>query len=78
MLKTAVTGEFSEVKLVLLGPTAAAVPKVNSNYRYKVIIKYKNSKKFKEMMNTVTAEYNKSVYAKKITATVNVNPDSII
>lgn len=78
MLKTAVTGEFSDVKLVLLGPTAAAVPKVNSNYRYKVIIKYKNSKKFKEMMNTVTAEYNKSVYAKKITATVNVNPDSII
>ncbi len=78
MLKSAVSGNFSDVKLVILGPTAAAVPKVNNNYRYKLIIKYKNSKRFKEMMNTVIAQYNKSAYSKKISATVNVNPDSII
>ncbi len=78
ILKSAVKTEFQDVKLITLGPTPAAVPKVNNSYRYKLIIKYKNTKRFKEMMSTVIAEYGKSAYAKKVTASVNVNPDSII
>ncbi len=78
LLKSAVSGEFKDVKLITLGPTAAAVPKVNNSYRYKLIIKYKNTKRFKEMMSTVIAEYGKSAFSKKVTASVNVNPDSII
>lgn len=78
LLKSAVSGEFSDVKLITLGPTAAAVPKVNNSYRYKLIIKYKNTKRFKEMMSTVIAEYGKTAFSKKVTASVNVNPDSII
>lgn len=77
-LKSEVSGEYKDVKLITLGPTAAAVPKVNNSYRYKLIIKYKNTKRFKEMMSTVIAEYGKSAYSKKVTASVNVNPDSII
>ncbi len=78
LLKSAVSGEFKDVKLITLGPTTAAVPKVNNSYRYKLIIKYKNTKRFKEMMSTVIAEYGKSAFSKKVTASVNVNPDSII
>lgn len=77
-LKAAASGEYKDVKLITLGPTAAAVPKVNNSYRYKLIIKYKNTKRFKEMMSTVIAEYGKSAYSKKVTVSVNVNPDSII
>ena len=77
-LKSEVSGEYKDVKLITLGPTAAAVPKVNNSYRYKLIIKYKNTKRFKEMMSTVIAEYGKSAYSKKVTASVNINPDSII
>ena len=78
LLKSAASGEFKDVKLITLGPTAAAVPKVNNSYRYKLIIKYKNTKRFKEMMSTVIADYGKSAFSKKVTASVNVNPDSII
>lgn len=77
-LKSEVSGEYKDVKLITLGPTAAAVPKVNNSYRYKLIIKYKNTKRFKEMMSTVIAEYGKSAYFKKVTVSVNINPDSII
>ena len=79
MLKNAVSSsEFSSVKLVLLGPTAAAVPKVNNHYRYKLIIKYKNSSLFRNMMNSVLSEYSKSAYSRKVSVFVDVNPDSII
>lgn len=77
-IKKHASAEFSDVKLVLLGPTAAAVPKVNNNYRYKIIIKYKNSKRFREMMNGIIAEYNDGPYSKTVSAFLNVNPDSII
>ncbi len=78
LLKTKVSGDYSDVKLIILGPTAAAVPKINNNYRYKLIIKYKNSKNFRELMSQVTADYNSTAYSKKVTASLNVNPDSII
>ncbi len=78
LIKNYVSSEFSDVKLIVLGPTAAAVPKINNNYRYKLIIKYKNSQHFRELMNKVTADYYSTAYSKKVTASLNVNPDSII
>lgn len=78
ILKNIALDEYSDVKLVILGPTAAAVPKINNNYRYKLIIKYKNSQRFREMINKVLAKYSESAYSKKVTAFINVNPDSII
>ncbi len=78
LVKTYVSKDYTDVKLIILGPTAAAVPKVNNNYRYKLIIKYKNSQHFRELMNKVTADYNSTAFSKKVTASLNVNPDSII
>lgn len=77
-LKREVGENYSAVKLRVLGPTAATVMKVNNCYRYKLIIKYKNSKDFRSMMKTVLADFNKSQYAKHISAFIDVNPDSII
>ncbi len=78
ILKNYASGEFSDVKLITLGPTPAVVVKVNNNYRYKLIIKYKNSKAFREMMNRVISDYGATGYAKKASALLNINPDSII
>jgi primosomal protein N' (replication factor Y) len=78
LLKSTVSNGYTDVKLIILGPTAAAVPKINNNYRYKLIIKYKNSQRFRELMNKVTVDYNSTAYSKKVTASLNVNPDSII
>lgn len=78
LIKNLVSSDYSDVKIVILGPTAAAVPKINNNYRYKLIIKYKNSQHFRDLMNKVIADYNSTAYSKKVTASLNVNPDSII
>lgn len=78
LLKTAVTGDFNDVKIITLGPTASAVPKVNNQYRYKLIIKYKNSKNFKKMLSWVYDLYMHSAFSKKCSAFIDVNPHSII
>lgn len=78
LLRQHVSSEYTDVKLIILGPTAAAVPKINNNYRYKLIIKYKNSKSFRELMNKVTADFSATAYSRKVSAILNVNPDSII
>lgn len=77
-VKNAVSLGYSSVKLRLLGPTPAAVPKVNNSYRYKIIVKYKNSKDFRDMMNEVLGDFYKSPFSKKVSAFIDVNPDSII
>ena len=78
LLKFAVTDEYKDIKIITLGPTAAAVPKVNSQYRYKLIIKYKNSVLSRKMLADVYSKFLASGFSKRISAYINVNPDSII
>ncbi|MEE0897730.1 MAG: primosomal protein N', partial [Acutalibacteraceae bacterium] len=42
--------EFSGVKIIILGPSPASVPRVNNKYRYRMIIKCKNNKDFRTML----------------------------
>ncbi len=49
-IKELLSDEFSNVKLTILGPAPAAVPKVNNKYRYRMIIKCKNTKEFRDML----------------------------
>ncbi|MBR6743359.1 MAG: primosomal protein N' [Clostridia bacterium] len=66
--------EFSDIKLIILGPAVAAVPKVSNNYRFRLIIKTKNSKRLRELLR-------KSVDIKlrrDISLFIDINPERII
>ncbi len=78
IIKQALMGEFCGVKTIVLGPTTASVVKVNNKYRYKLIIKYRNSKEFRCMINDIFEKYMNSQYSKRISAYIDVNPESII
>lgn len=79
IIKNKASGQYKDsVKIIVLGPTVAAVPKVNNKYRYKLIIKYKNSEHFRKMINEVFDAYSLTEYFKKVSAFIDVNPDSII
>lgn len=67
-----------EIKLIALGPTAAAIPRVNNSYRYKIIIKYKNTSVFRSIMADMLRSFAKEKLAKHVTAYIDVNPDSIM
>lgn len=73
-IKKCVDGDYSDIKLIILGPSPASVPKVNNKYRYRMIIKVKNSTRFREMINTaVNIKLKKDTYVG-----VDINPETII
>ena len=73
-IKALVNSEFSDVKLIILGPAPAGMPKVNNRYRYRMIIKAKNSKKFRDLLKKaiqIKMDKDTSVY-------IDINPETII
>lgn len=54
-IKELLNGEYGDMKVIILGPAPASVPRVNHKYRYRMIIKCKNSRRFREMLRTALA-----------------------
>lgn len=69
-----VKNEYSSVKLIILGPSPASIPKINNFYRYRLIIKVRNSSEFRAMLR-------KAVDIKKPKNTsviVDINPETTV
>ncbi len=73
-IKSNIGGEYKALKLIILGPIPANVVKVNGRYRYRMIIKCKNSKAFREMLKKSIAVKPK----KGLSVLVDINPETII
>lgn len=73
-LTEAVKGEYSDVKIKILGPSEALCPKVNNKYRYRLLIKAKNSKRFRELLRSAATLKT----AKETTVSVDINPDNVV
>ena len=72
-IKTKTEREFTEVKLIVLGPTAAAIPKVNDRYRYRMLIKCRANKAFRQMLREALAVK----LPKGVTVSVDMAPETI-
>ena len=73
-IKRATTEDYNDIKVIVLGPAPATVPKVNNKYRYRIIIKTKNSSRFREMIKKATdIKLKKDTYIG-----VDINPENII
>ncbi len=77
-IKSKVSTDNSNLKIIALGPTASAVPKVNNKYRYKIILKYINCKEFREMIDSVLIDFYNSPKSKQVSVFIDPNPDTII
>ncbi len=73
-LKEKIKDEYKSVKLIILGPSASSVSKVNNRYRFKIIIKCKNNFTFRELLRNAT-----DIKLKGDTAVfVDINPETLI
>lgn len=73
-IREMINGEYSGVKVIILGPAPAAVVKVYNKYRYRMIIKCRNTKKFREMLR-------KALDIKltgDTSVSVDMNPETVI
>ena len=44
--------ENGNIKVIILGPSPASIPKVNNRYRYRLIIKCRNNNEFRSMLRS--------------------------
>ncbi len=73
-IKNLIKTKYKDVKLIILGPSAATVMKVNNRYRFRMIIKCKNNSSFREMLKS-------ALDIKQISDTsvsVDINPETVI
>ncbi len=70
--------EYEDLPLRVLQPSAANIVKISDKYRYKIIIKHKNSKKFREMIDNLILEYYKQKEFKNVSVFADPNPYMII
>ena len=77
IIKNLVCGEFSDVKVKILGPSPAKIIKVGGKFRYRIIIKCKNSKRFREMLKTALCETGKLNF-RSVSVYADMNPEGIL
>lgn len=74
-VKNEILSRYSDVKLIILKPMPTAVPRVNNKYRFRIIIKCKNGKRLRELINKSVDEFFVSKYAKNTSISLDVNPE---
>ncbi len=77
-LAAAMKGTFSDQPLRVLQPTQASVFKVNQKYRYKLIIKCRNSVRFRSMVDQLLKNFLADRRNTGVSIFIDMNPDMIM
>lgn len=70
--------QYSGEKLIVLGPSPAKISRMNGKYRYRLIIKCKNSVRFRSMITELLRETGNDKMFSKVTTVADINPESIL
>lgn len=76
LIKNKVMADYSGLKIIILGPVAPKVMKINNKFRERIIIKCKNSIQFRKMITECLREFSKFSEYSRITVGADINPDS--
>lgn len=77
LFKEKISDRYSGEKVVVLGPVPPKISKINNNYRERLIIKCKNSSRFRALIAECLKEFSAEKKYHKITAFADMNPESI-
>ena len=69
--------EYSDQKVIVLGPMAPKVSKVNDLFRQRILIKFKNNADFRELISKLLREINNDKTYKNIAVFADINPESL-
>lgn len=70
--------EYSDQPMRVLNPSPALIGRVSNKYRYKLLIKCRSSKKFREMISRLLIWFPSKKEHTGVTAFSDMNPDSIL
>jgi len=78
LIKTKLNENYKNQKLIILGPMAARVSKISNKFRYRIILKCKNSKEFRQMIGECLTEFSSFKYLGDTSVYVDINPENIL
>ena len=64
--------------LRVLRPSPAALAKISGKFRYKIIIKHKNTAEFREIISDLLIEFAKDSEFASVTVYADANPYSVM
>lgn len=77
-LKKHIEADYKDLKVIVLGPSPCNIPKISNKYRFRLIIKCKNSKRFRELVLKTLKETGKNIKYKNVSVFADINPENII
>lgn len=69
--------EFSDQKIIVLGPMVPRVSKVNEYYRQRILVKCKNSARFREMTDILLKRIMNDRAFKDVSVYADINPENL-
>ena len=77
-VKEKIREKYTQEKVIVLGPVAPKLSKINNSHRERLIIKCRNSSNFRNLISESLKEFlQNKYYSGKVTAYVDMNPDSL-
>lgn len=77
-LRAAATGEYADLPMIALDPTPAAVLRVAGKFRYKLIVKARNTAAMRRMVREVMRSFLADPVNRRISLYVDINPASML
>lgn len=77
-LKAKLDGEYNDLKIIALGPMTARVSKISNKFRYRLILKCKNSKHFRALMTEMLKYTGSDKAYSDVSVYIDINPENII
>ncbi len=77
-LQQIVTGEYAGVPIIALDPTPAGVLRVAGKYRYKMILKARNTARMRDMVRQLLQDFSKDPINRAVSVYVDINPASML
>ena len=77
-LKEVLSGKKDEIKLIVLGPVPLKVAKVSNKYRYRLILKCRYTREFREILSQLLKDFDRNSLYSDIAVYTDINPENMI
>ena len=70
--------DYKDNKVIILGPMPPRISKISNKFRYRIIIKCKNTKRFRAMISELLIQFGKNSTYSDVTLTADINPENFM
>ncbi len=78
LLRRAATTEYADLPIIALDPTPASVLRVAGKYRYKLLIKTKNTARMRALVRDLLRTFHDNPHHRQVTVYADVNPSVML